>query len=206
VTRIIAGSVRGRRLRTPAGRSTRPTPDRVREALFSALESELGTLAGMHFLDLFAGSGAVGLEARSRGASSVVLVEHDRTAADVIRANIRDLGLDRVTVRVHKAERLTNGVGTRPDELATPVFDVVYADPPYDMAATVLAHVIAGLLDAGRLSDEALVVVERARREADWVWPAGLRGVRERRYGDTMLFYGRVVGLPVSEQGGGLTS
>ena len=98
VTRIIAGSAGGRRLRTPTGQGTRPTSDRVREALFSSLGSQLGSLAGLRFLDLYAGSGAVGLEARSRGAEHVTLVERDAAAAGLIRRNSADLGFDGVTV------------------------------------------------------------------------------------------------------------
>ena len=121
MTRIIAGAARGRRLKTPHGTATRPTSDRVREALFSALESELGTLVGTRFLDLFAGSGAVGLEAKSRGADEVVLVEHDRATAAMIRSNAAELGFDGVTVLPTKVERLAAGLTRGP-------FDVVYAD------------------------------------------------------------------------------
>ncbi len=103
MTRIVAGSAGGRRLRTPSGGRTRPTSDRVKEALFSALESQIGTLAGRRFLDLFAGSGAVGLEARSRGAQHVTLVERDPATAALIRANAKELGLDQVTVLVASA-------------------------------------------------------------------------------------------------------
>ena len=92
MTRIIAGSAGGRRIKAPAGQSTRPTSDRVREALFSAVDAALGSLSGLRFLDVYAGSGAVGLEARSRGAGVVTLVEHDRRTAAVIRENARTLG------------------------------------------------------------------------------------------------------------------
>jgi 16S rRNA (guanine966-N2)-methyltransferase len=186
VTRIIGGSARGRRLRTPPGNSTRPTADRVREALFSALESELGTISGLHVLDLFAGSGAVGLEARSRCASSVTLGEADRATAAVIRQNVKDLGFDHVDVAVARVERWVDQVG------GPPAFDVVYADPPYPMSTPQVADLLGRLVVSGRLAEDAVVVVERSRRGEDWVWPIGLEGVREKRYGETMLFYGRV--------------
>jgi 16S rRNA (guanine966-N2)-methyltransferase len=186
VTRIIGGSARGRRLRTPTGNSTRPTADRVREALFSALESELGTISGLHVLDLFAGSGAVGLEARSRGAASVTMVEADRTTAGVIRQNVKDLGFDHVDVAVAKAERWVDQVGR------SSAFDVVYADPPYPMSTAQVTELLSRLAESGRLAEDAVVVVERSRRGEGWVWPVGLEGVREKRYGETMLFYGRV--------------
>jgi 16S rRNA (guanine966-N2)-methyltransferase len=184
VTRIIGGSARGRRLRTPSGSNTRPTADRVREALFSALESELGTLAGIRFLDLFAGSGAVGLEARSRGASSVVLVESDRSAAALIRANAAELGLDGIEVHTGTAERWLAADGPEP-------FDVVYADPPYAMKADSLADLLAKLVANQVIRADGLAVVERSRRGEPWVWPDALEGLREKRYGDTMLFYGK---------------
>jgi 16S rRNA (guanine966-N2)-methyltransferase len=195
VTRIIGGAARGRRLRTPPGNATRPTADRVREALFSALESELGTLSGLHVLDLFAGSGAVGLEARSRGAASVVLVESDRATAGVIRQNAKELGFDQVRVDVARAERWVDHADQADQaDQADPSarFDVVYADPPYPMSTADVSALLGRLAASGRLADDAVVVVERSRRGEGWVWPIGLEGVREKRYGETMLLYGRV--------------
>ncbi len=185
MTRIIGGEAGGRRLRTPAGDSTRPTADRVREALFSTVEALLGTLAGRRFLDVYAGSGAVGLEARSRGAAQVVLVEHDTGAARLIRSNARALGLDEVSVIVARAERVAahDPPGGR--------FDVAFFDPPYDLAASRLAEALAGLVADSWLAPDALVVVERSRRDAAWQWPDGVQPVRARRYGETMLWYGR---------------
>ncbi len=188
MTRIIAGAARGRRLRTPPGTATRPTSDRVREALFSALESALGTISGLRVLDLFAGSGAVGLEARSRGAASVVLVEADRATAALIRTNAGDLGFDDVDVRAMKAQRWVEEVSD-----GVPVqFDVAYVDPPYAMSSVDVADLLTGLLGAGRLAADAVVVVERSRRGDAWEWPIGFEGVRDKRYGETMLYYGRV--------------
>ncbi len=198
MTRIIGGAARGRRLKTPTGIRTRPTSDRVREALFSALESELGTLAGARFLDLFAGSGAVGLEASSRGAAAVVLVEQDRATAALIRANARTLGLEGVTVHAAKAERVAETIAL--DETR---FDVVFADPPYSMDPEAVAAVLSGLLGAGLVAADAVIVVERPRRGDGWVWPLGMKEMREKRYGETMLFYGQVTGSPDSPPGSG---
>jgi 16S rRNA (guanine966-N2)-methyltransferase len=187
VTRIIGGTAGGRRLRAPRGPATRPTADRVREALFSTLESTLGSLRGLRVLDVYAGSGAVGLEAVSRGAAAVTLVEQDRAVAELIRSNVRDTGLTDVTVLHLRAERLAataSSGGT---------FDVAFFDPPYTVSSEDLGVVIADLHAAGWFSPDALLVVERPGR-AGWEWPQGVAAVRSRRYGDTMLFYGRVAG------------
>jgi 16S rRNA (guanine966-N2)-methyltransferase len=182
VTRIIGGEARGRRIQTPPGGDTRPTSDRVREALFSSLESELGTLRGHAFLDLYAGSGGVGLEARSRGADAVTLVERSARAAAVIRANLATLGLDAVYVVVAPVGRLR-------DRGSGPVFDVVFADPPYDYQGERLAADLRAVARRGWLAPQALTVIERDRRSG-WQWPDGFAGVRERAYGETMLWYG----------------
>ncbi|MGH3470439.1 MAG: 16S rRNA (guanine(966)-N(2))-methyltransferase RsmD, partial [Nocardioidaceae bacterium] len=189
-TRIIGGAAGGRRLRTPRGSSTRPTSDRVREALFSSLESLLGTLSGLRFLDVFAGSGAVGLEAASRGAGLVVLVEQDRTAARLISANADATGLA-VRVLNLNAERLGGGA----IDPAAP-FDVVFLDPPYAMAGRDLHVLIADLQAADWFAPDAVVVVERDRRDAVWEWPAAVTPLRSARYGETMLWYGRVHPAP----------
>jgi 16S rRNA (guanine966-N2)-methyltransferase len=193
VTRIIAGDARGRRLQTPAGEATRPTSDRVREALFSAVISELGTLSGRSFLDVYAGSGAVGLEARSRGASHVTMVEQSSSALAVIRANIATLGYADVDVLATRAERLTHHVPRH-----GPGFDVAFFDPPYGVDSAQLGIVLRALGDAGWFADDALVIVERGRRDG-WTWPQGLTAVRDRKYGETMLWYGRWA-LPVSSE------
>ncbi|CAA9368437.1 MAG: 16S rRNA (guanine(966)-N(2))-methyltransferase [uncultured Nocardioidaceae bacterium] len=184
MTRIIAGSAGGRRIQTPRGRATRPTSDRVREALFSAIEANLGSFAGRRFLDLYAGSGAVGLEAGSRGAAAVTLVEQDRSTAALIRTNARVLGLPQVTVVAGAAQRWAEGPHDQPP------YDAVFADPPYDEPAADVAAVLAALHERARLAPTALVVVERARRDPPWGWPAGFWADRSKRYGDTTLWYG----------------
>lgn len=180
MTRIIAGAAGGRRLAVPPS-GTRPTGDRVREALFSAVES-LGAIRGARVADLYAGSGAVGLEALSRGAAAVELVEADRKALAVLRGNAAEVGLPGATVVAERVERWA--------ATSTGRFDLVFADPPYALPAVELAEVL-GLVAQRLLAPSALVVVERGRRGSDWEWPAGLVGLRERRYGEAVLWYGR---------------
>ena len=184
MTRIIGGTAGGRRLRTPSGALTRPTSDRVREALFSALESALGSLVGLRFLDLYAGSGAVGLEAASRGAAAVTLVEQDRRTAGLIRQNVQDLGLPGVQV---VQGSVSHHLG--PHGPSTEPYDAVFLDPPYERApASVVEDLRA--LTGGWLAPEALVVVERSRRTAPVEWPAGYVAARSRAYGETVLWFG----------------
>ncbi len=185
MTRIIAGVAGGRRLQTPQGDRTRPTSDRVREALFSALESWAGSLHGLRFLDLYAGSGAIGLEAWSRGASAVTFVESDRRTADLVRANARAVGCD-------VAEVVARAVATVLAEPARQPFDVVFADPPYPLADEAVAVDLALLAAHGWLADGALVVVERSRRSPEPGWPPGLEPLagkrRLKKYGETHLW------------------
>lgn len=185
MTRIIAGEVGGQRLRTVPGTGTRPTSDRVREALFSALESLRGPLPGARFLDLYAGSGAVGLEARSRGVAHSLLVERNRRAATVIEDNARRLHLADVEVCAAPVERLT-----RQPPSGAP-YDVAFLDPPYSLPVAEVERVLAALTANGWLAAEAVVAVERSRRDDRWGWPEVLIPIRERRYGETMLWYGR---------------
>ena len=182
MTRIVAGSARGRRLRTPAGERTRPTADRVREALFSALESALGSLEGLRVLDLYAGSGAVGLEAMSRGAGVATLVEGDRRTARLVQRNADDLGFRRaevVTAQVEKAVALTPRAP----------YDVAFLDPPYALADPDLSRVLDSLAGNGWLTRGATVVVERSARGDEPEWPPGITGERHKEYGDTVLWY-----------------
>ena len=181
MTRVVAGELGGRQLRVPAGRNTRPTSERVREGLFSALESMRGSLSGAAFLDLYAGSGAVGIEAASRGATRVTCVERDPRALTVLRANVDGLGASVVEVSSAPVERL---LGDKPGE----PYDVVYVDPPY---AEPVDDVLGLLTANGWLADSAVVVVERAARDSALTWPTGLALDRSRRYGDTTLWYGR---------------
>lgn len=193
MTRIIGGVAGGRRLQTPKGPATRPTSDRVREALFSAIESWCGSLQGLRFLDLYAGSGALGLEAWSRGAAEVTLVESDRRTADLVRANARAVGCDVADVRARSvAAVLADGAGAP--------YDVAVSDPPYPLEEHRLADDLAGLVAHGWLVEDALVVVERGSRSPEPSWPAGLarldgrRG--QRRYGETTLWCATTVPPP----------
>jgi 16S rRNA (guanine966-N2)-methyltransferase len=183
MTRIVAGLAKGRGLAVPA-QLTRPTSDRAREALFSSLASRVG-LDGMRFLDLFAGSGAVGLEALSRGAAAVTLVESDRAACQVLRANVAAVGLPGAQVVQRDAVAYLGG-----DATPAETFDVVFADPPYRLDDERLAELLQ-LLAARWLADGALVVLERSARSPAPQWPDTVEEVQQRRYGAGTLWYGR---------------
>ncbi|QNE17604.1 16S rRNA (guanine(966)-N(2))-methyltransferase RsmD [Kribbella qitaiheensis] len=183
MTRIIGGAAGGRRIVVPPGSGTRPTTDRLREAMFSSLEAEFGSFDGLAVMDLYAGSGAIGLEALSRGAARVVLVESDRTAADVVAANVKVVGLPGATVLTRPAEKVASG-----DNSAGP-FDLVFADPPYKLETLELQEVLTSLRDNGWLTEDAVVVVERGKREP-WEWPEGFSALRDRKYGEARIWYG----------------
>jgi 16S rRNA (guanine966-N2)-methyltransferase len=185
MTRIIGGSAGGRRLRTPSGDATRPTSDRVREALFSALEAEFGSLHGLRFLDLYAGSGAVALEAASRGAVAVTAVESDRRTARLVAANAADLGFD-VDVR---AQPVTSVLATAPDS----PYDVVFLDPPYPLSGEEVSHTLDLLVAHDWVEPGGAVVVERSARSVEPRWPEGIRLRRSKKYGETVLWYLRRV-------------
>jgi len=171
MTRIIAGTHRGRQLAVPPGAVTRPTSDRAREGMFSSLQSLLD-LEGAAVLNLYAGSGALGLEALSRGAASATLVESDERALAVLRRNTETLGLPAVVVGL-EVERFLAGT---PDP-----YDLVLLDPPYELEID-LAALVPWAAD--------VVVVERRSRGPQLTWPAGLEAVRSRRYGEATLWYG----------------
>jgi 16S rRNA (guanine966-N2)-methyltransferase len=184
MTRIIGGTAGGRRVKTPTGANTRPTSDRVREALFSAVDAAVGSIHGLRFLDVYAGSGAVGLEARSRGAGVVTLVEHDRRTSALIRENAKALGLDGVDVLAVTAARALAHAPRAP-------YDVVFLDPPYAVPVEDVVASLEALRDHDWLAHGALVVVERSSRGPDLVWPDGFGADRSRKYGETTLWYGR---------------
>ncbi|MBK8446607.1 MAG: RsmD family RNA methyltransferase [Micropruina sp.] len=186
MSRIIAGSRKGQRLLTPSGDATRPTSDRVREAAFGVLASELGRvgdpasmLQGCAFLDLYAGSGAVALEAASRGAAPVVAVEKERRAVEVIRRNVQQTGL--------KVRVVASGVDGFLAGEPTP-FRLCWLDPPYQLGNDIIAAVVARLAQ-GWLAPDAIVVVERAHRSGAFDWPDRLGDRWHRRYGETTLFF-----------------
>jgi 16S rRNA (guanine966-N2)-methyltransferase len=185
MTRVIAGAAGGRRLVVPPGDGTRPTSDRAKEGLFSTLGSLRGTLEGARVMDLYAGSGAVGLEALSRGAAHVLLAEAEPRAARVIRENVAALGLPGAEVRSGRAEKIVAG------EPPAQPYDVVFLDPPYDVPDGELREILLTLVAKGWLAGEALVTVERRTRGGEFGWPPGFEGLRSRRYGEATLWYGR---------------
>lgn len=187
MTRIVAGSLGGRPIAVPPGRDVRPTSERVREALFSALQARVG-LAGRRVLDLYAGSGAVGLEAASRGAAEVVLVESNPRAARTAKSNIAALGLDRVCHLVPVRAEIYLSAAPPPAP-----FDIVFADPPYATPDREVARVLAALTRPGWLAAGAVLVLERSTRSAAPTYPAGLVGTGERRYGETLLWFAQPV-------------
>jgi 16S rRNA (guanine966-N2)-methyltransferase len=188
MTRIVAGAARGRRLAAPAGRGTRPTSDRAREGLFSALQSVLGPLDGLRVLDLYAGTGAVGLEALSRGAAHVLLIESDRKAAAVVTGNVAQVGLPGAVVRTATVEHvIATAVPEEP-------YDLVFLDPPYAVTDDEVRVVLEVLAARSWLAPEAVLVVERPTRGGPFRWPDGIVGDRERRYGEGTLWYGRAAG------------
>jgi 16S rRNA (guanine966-N2)-methyltransferase len=193
MTRVIAGQAGGRRLAVPPGTTTRPTSDRAREGLFASLLSELGTFDGARVLDLYAGSGAIGLEALSRGAGRVLLVESDARAAAVIKANVKVVDLPGATVAVDRVERLLArppaGGQNHDHEHDRDRFDLVIADPPYALADDAVARVLT-LLQGGWLADGALVVIERATRSGPVDWTPGFLPGKSRRYGEATFWYG----------------
>ncbi|MDR1238336.1 MAG: 16S rRNA (guanine(966)-N(2))-methyltransferase RsmD [Propionibacteriaceae bacterium] len=187
MTRIIAGTAKGRQLATPKSSATRPTTDRVREAAFAMIAGwadRLGggaddQLAGLSFLDLYAGTGAVAFEAASRGAGPVWAVESQGPAAAVAQRNRSITGLA-VTVKRQRVEQLLGSA-------ASICFDIVWADPPYALAAAAVDSMLRLLADNGWLAPEALVVVERSARDTAPSWPAGLLQLPTRNYGETSL-------------------
>ncbi|MER5207073.1 16S rRNA (guanine(966)-N(2))-methyltransferase RsmD [Streptomyces sp. NPDC002825] len=184
MTRVIAGTAGGRRLAVPPGNGTRPTSDRAREGLFSTWESFHG-LAGARVADLYAGSGAVGIEALSRGAVHALLVEAEPRAAKTIRDNVRSIGLPGAELRTGKAEQIVTGPAP-----AEP-YDLVFLDPPYAVTDADLREILLTLRSGGWLSEDALVTVERSTRGGEFGWPEGFEPLRSRRYGEGTFWYGR---------------
>lgn len=183
MTRIIAGSLGGRRIAV-AAKGTRPTTDRVREAMFGKLDAA-GVLQGARVLDAFAGSGALGIEALSRGASDAVFVESASSAARVIAANLKDLGLDDRAALM----RLEVLAFLRFDGDS---FDVAFLDPPYDLPPQTLTAVLAALV--AHLAPGATVVLECSSRGAAPAWPDGMVPSDVRKYGETSVHFARVAG------------
>lgn len=191
MTRIVAGVLGGQMLKVPA-KGTRPTSERVREALFSKLE-HMGLLDETRVLDLFAGSGALGLEAVSRGASGAVLVEKSSVAARLIGDNVRALKVEG-QVQVHTGDAAAF-VCARSGQLLSGEFDLVFLDPPYDIAPEFLERILGAL--GPWLTADALVVVETSARTPEPVWPDFLVREGQKKYGETMVWF---VGPPVANE------
>ena len=184
--RVIAGTARGRPLQAPRGRGTRPTSDRVREAMFSSLAADV---PGARVLDLFAGTGALGIEALSRGADSATFVEREPAVVATLKANLASTGLE------DRAEVVRSEAATFVGRAAGRRFDVVLCDPPYDESLTTVVDLLRGLEGAGCLSPAAVVAIERDKRDPglatlDSAALPGLLAVdRQRSYGDTIVVY-----------------
>ncbi|MGE2712548.1 16S rRNA (guanine(966)-N(2))-methyltransferase RsmD [Mycolicibacterium litorale] len=179
MTRIIAGAFGGRRISVPP-KGTRPTADRVREALFSVLDARLD-FDGLVVLDLYAGSGALGLEALSRGAARAEFVEQDHRAAGTISRNIADLGVGAVAhVRRAAVATVLAAGADRP-------VDLVFADPPYDVPDTAVEAMLDALGTGGWTRAGTVAVIERRASGTDLRWPPGWSQWPSRRYGDTRL-------------------
>ncbi|MFC2474111.1 16S rRNA (guanine(966)-N(2))-methyltransferase RsmD [Actinomyces oris] len=182
MTRIVAGTVGGRRIEVPRS-GTRPTSERVREALFARLD-HYGVLDGARVLDLCAGSGALGLEAASRGAGEVALVDSSRSASQTCQRNIRSLGLSGVSAVTAKAATFLAGPAGTPA-------DLVLIDPPYELSEEELAAILIPLVRSEDpwLAPRTVVVVERSTRSPEPTWPAGLERFADKRYGETTIWF-----------------
>nr|WP_300340366.1 16S rRNA (guanine(966)-N(2))-methyltransferase RsmD [Actinomyces sp.] len=182
MTRIVAGLAGGRRLEVPRA-GTRPTSERVREALFGRLE-HYGVVEGARVLDLFAGSGALGLEAASRGAGEVVLVDSARAATRVCERNVRALGVRGVRTVTAKAAAYVAGAAGAP-------VDLVLIDPPYDLDEEGVRAVLKPLTrrEDPWLEASSVVVLERSTRSPEPGWPAGMRRFADKTYGETRVWF-----------------
>ena len=182
--RIVAGTLRGRTIDAPEGEGTRPTTDRVREALFSSLYSLRGGFEGAVALDAFAGSGALGIEALSRGAARAVFYERDAKAAAVLKRNIAACKLD-----ASQAAVVQRDVMKTPPTGQVPAFDLVFLDPPYSYGAAGVLDMARGLADAGVLAPDAVIVYEHALTARGEVGQAaaecGFELVSSKKYGKT---------------------
>lgn len=191
MTRVVGGAAKGRRLAVPPS-GTRPTSGRAREALFSSLAG-LFEVGGTRVLDLFAGTGAVGLEALSRGAVAACFVESDRTACEILRRNVDAVGLAGAEIHRRPAaayltqHRAPDSVGAGENA----PFDLVFLDPPYAYDEQQLGELLTVLAEPRWLADSAIVVVERSARGPEPQWPDAIEAIKQKRYGEGVLWYGR---------------
>ena len=181
--RIIGGLAKGKNLFSPTGK-TRPTSDRAREGLFSSLESEFGAMADLNFLDLYSGSGAVGVEALSRGANLVVSVEKHPETAEIARKNfqlVKDAPGDYLVENkdVFKYLDATNNK-----------FDIIFIDPPYELTNESIEKLLKKILEQGLLKENGIIAVERESKSNEFRWPTPLCGSKVRSYGQGSIYYG----------------
>lgn len=188
--RIVAGAHRGRTLDAPRGTDTRPTSDRVREAVFSALEARFDAIDGSSVLDAFAGSGALGLEALSRGASRVTFIERERAASSCVARNLDTLGLS-ASATIVRADTFTAARSRLPGA----PFALLFVDPPYRIVPAQVSALLGDLVAGGALEPGAVIVYEHAASEGAQ-WPPGFRSEGEKRYGDTSVSYAVWEGEP----------
>ena len=189
--RIIAGLAKGRTLSTVAG-ATRPTSDRAREGLFSSLLSEFGDFTALHVLDLFAGSGAIGLEALSRGAGVVHAVEKNESACKTITRNAELVTRAKTPGEFHLYSMSVQKFLEMPPSLK---YDIIFMDPPYDFAGVELTTALLQIKVLEFLNDDGVIAVERARKSGSMNWPDGVGGfepIRERNYGPAVIYYGKL--------------
>jgi 16S rRNA (guanine966-N2)-methyltransferase len=173
-------------LGTVAG-ATRPTSDRAREGLFSSLLSEFGDFLGLHVLDLFGGSGAIALEALSRGATLVHVVEKDAEAQKTIENNYELVNKNKPAGKFHLYAMSAQRFVTDPPKEK---YHIVYVDPPYEFSDAEVEEILSKLHAGSFLKDDAVIAVERTAKRSNFSWPEGFSAVRERNYGQATIFYG----------------
>lgn len=193
--RIIAGLAKGRNLLSPVG-ATRPTSDRAREALFSSLESEFGTLSDLYFLDLYCGSGAIAAEALSRGAALVHAVDNSDKATDIARKNLEMMS---EISGIGTSHVFTMSVGKYLDAdhnrmVANISFDIVFMDPPYELPNSDVEKIVRDLLAQKIVKPSSIIAIERESKSRAPEWPEGLRLKKERKYGAATIYYAEPTG------------
>ena len=182
--RIIAGISKGKNLYSPPD-TTRPTSDRAREGLFSTLESEFGSIQNLTFLDLYSGSGAVGVEALSRGAVKVLSVEkHSATA------NIAEKNFELVKGAPGSYEVLVQDVKKYLNNTSEIKFDIIYIDPPYDLPNSEVEKLLRKIISNDYLNGNGIIAVERETKSKEFIWPSPLVGTKVRAYGQGSIYYG----------------
>jgi 16S rRNA (guanine966-N2)-methyltransferase len=186
--RIIAGSAKGKTLFSPPDTRTRPTSDRAREGLFSSLVSEFSSLEGLHFLDLFAGSGAVGVEALSRGAAIVHAVESDGDMGNVSISNFQLVKPAAGSYRVFhtKADRFLDSE----QATSTGGYDIIFMDPPYELSNKGIEELLESIASRGALHQLGIIAIERESKGKPFTWPSPLEEIKVRSYGQGSIFYG----------------